>query len=92
TDTRADEQAINEAAKIGIPVIALCDTDNDAAFVDLIIPVNNKGRKSLALVYWLLTRQVLRERGAIPPDGELPVPVSEFEPKLPAEEYVSEES
>jgi len=91
TDARADEQAITEAAEIGIPIIALCDTDNDAAFVDLIIPVNNKGRKSLALVYWLLTRQVLRERGVIPPDGELPVPVSEFEPRLTIEVY-SEES
>jgi len=90
TDSRADEQAITEAAEIGVPIIALCDTDNDASFVDLIIPVNNKGRKSLALVYWLLTRQVLRERGVIPPDGELSVPVSEFEPRLtpeiPAEE------
>lgn len=91
TDTRADEQAIDEAAKIGVPVIAFCDTDNDAAFVDLIIPVNNKGRKSLALVYWLLTRQVLRERGVIPSDGDLPVPVAEFEARLPVEEASSSE-
>ncbi len=92
TDARADEQAITEAAEIGIPIIALCDTDNDAAFVDLIIPVNNKGRKSLALVYWLLARQVLRERGEIPPDGDLPVPVSEFEARLATVEVYSEES
>ena len=41
-----------------------------------------KGRKALALVYWLLARQLLRERGDIPPDGDLQVPVEEFEAKL----------
>ncbi|MDI9620091.1 MAG: 30S ribosomal protein S2 [Candidatus Nezhaarchaeota archaeon] len=90
TDARADEQAISEAAEIGIPIIALCDTDNEAAFVDLIVPVNNRGRKSLALVYWLLARQVLRERGIIPPDGDLTVPVSEFEAKVMVEAYFEE--
>jgi small subunit ribosomal protein S2 len=50
--------------------------------VDLIIPVNNKGRKALALTYFLLTRQVLRERGVLPPDADLPTPLEEFEAKV----------
>ncbi|RLF16638.1 MAG: 30S ribosomal protein S2 [Thermoprotei archaeon] len=82
TDPRADEQALIEASQIGIPIVALCDTDNDVYFVDLMIPVNNKGRKALALTYWLLTRQVLRERGVIPPDADLPTPLEEFEAKV----------
>ncbi|MEM4699475.1 MAG: 30S ribosomal protein S2 [Candidatus Nezhaarchaeales archaeon] len=82
TDPRADEQALIEASQVGVPVVALCDTDNEIKFVDLIIPVNNKGRKALALTYWLLTRQVLRERGTIPPDGDLQVPLEEFEAKV----------
>ena len=82
TDPRADSNALNEASEIGIPVIALCDTDNLMRFVDLVIPTNNKGRKALVLIYWLLARQVLRERGDIPPDGELEVPEEEFETKL----------
>ena len=81
TDPRADAQAIDEAAEMGIPVVALADTDNKIEFIDLIIPANNKGRKSLALLYWLLARQVLRERGELAPDAELPVPVEEFEAK-----------
>jgi len=81
SDPRADEQAISEAAKVGIPVIALCDTDNQASFVELIIPVNNKGRKALALTFWLLAREVLRARGELAPDGELPVSVEDFEAK-----------
>jgi small subunit ribosomal protein S2 len=82
SDPRADAQAIREATDIGIPIVALCSTDNDFTNIDLVIPTNNKGRKSLAVVYWLLARQILRERGEIPPEGDLPIPIEEFEVKL----------
>lgn len=82
TDPRVDTQAISEAARIGIPVVAFCDTDSPIEYVDLIIPANNRGRKALALLYWLLARQVLRERGELPPTGELPVPPEDFEAKV----------
>jgi len=81
TDPLADEQPISEAAEIGIPVIGLCDTDNETADIDVVIPTNNKGRKALALVYWLLARQVLRERGELAPDAPFGVSVEEFETK-----------
>ena len=84
TDPRADWQAIKEATAVGIPVIALCDTDNVFSGVDLVIPVNNKGRRALAVVYWLLARQVLRERGEIPKDGTIPFTIDDFETKLAA--------
>lgn len=82
TDPRADSQALKEAAEIGIPIVSLADTDNRTEYIDLIIPANNKGRKSLALIYWLLARQILREKGIIPPDGDLPEPPTEFEVRL----------
>ncbi len=84
TDPRADFQAIKEASVAGVPVIALCDTDNALSGVDLAIPVNNKGRKSLAMVFWLLARQVLRDRGEIPADGGVTQTVDDFETKLTA--------
>jgi small subunit ribosomal protein S2 len=82
SDPRADVQAVREASSIGIPVIALCSTDNDFRDVDLAIPTNNKGRRALAVIYWLLARQILRERGEIPPDGDLSFSVDDFEVKL----------
>ncbi|MFQ6076696.1 MAG: 30S ribosomal protein S2 [Candidatus Bathyarchaeia archaeon] len=82
TDPRADAQAVREASAIGIPVIAFCDTDNDFSGIDLVIPANNKGRRALATLYWLMARQVLRERRELPPDGDLMVPMEDFETKL----------
>lgn len=81
TDPFADEQPLREASQVGVPVVGLCDTDNETADVDLVIPTNNKGRKALTLVYWLLARQVLRERGELSPDQPFEVPVEEFEMK-----------
>ncbi|MGA3297490.1 MAG: 30S ribosomal protein S2 [Candidatus Bathyarchaeia archaeon] len=84
TDPRADWQSIKESSNAGVPVIALCDTDNVFSGVDFAIPVNNKGRRALAMVYWLLSRQVLRERGELPQDGTIPLTVDDFETKLAA--------
>ncbi len=82
TDPRADWQTIREASSAGIPVIGLSDTDNAFNGLDLAIPVNNKGRRALATVYWLLARQVLRERGEIPADGTITATIDDFETKL----------
>jgi small subunit ribosomal protein S2 len=68
TDPRGDEQALKEAGKIGIPVVSLCDTDNSPSNVDLVIPTNNKGKRALAIVYWLLAREILNARGQLGED------------------------
>jgi len=86
SDPRADFQALKEAASVGIPVVALCSTDNDFSGVDLVIPTNNKGRRALAVIYWLLARQVLRERGELPPDKDPPLTIEDFEAKISKEE------
>jgi len=86
SDPKADVQAVKEAGAMGIPVIALCSTDNEFAGVDLVIPTNNKGRRALAVIYWLLARQVLRERGELPPDGNPTLSIDDFEVKLAKEE------
>ena len=82
TDPNADKQAVTEAALVGVPVIALCDTDNNLQDIDLVIPANNKGRKSLATIYWLLAQQVMRERGELSSEETLSVPIEDFETKL----------
>ena len=91
SDPKADVQAVKEAANIGIPLVALCSTDNDFSFVDLVIPTNNKGRRALAVIYWLLARQILRERGEIPADGDPIQSIEDFEIKLTRERREEED-
>jgi small subunit ribosomal protein S2 len=62
TDPIGDSQAIREAVQSGIPIVALCDTNNMTSFIDLVIPTNNKGRKALSMVYYLLTKEMLHLR------------------------------
>jgi small subunit ribosomal protein S2 len=86
SDPRADAQAVKEASRTGIPIVALCSTDNEFAGVDLVIPTNNKGRRALAVIFWLLTRQILRERGEIGPDKDPAVTIEDFEAKVTRDE------
>ena len=60
TDPAADAQALSEAVSSGLPVVGICDANNMLRNVDLVLPANNKGRRSLALVYWLLAREILK--------------------------------
>ena len=82
TDPAADAQAFREATNIKIPVIAMCDSNNLTANVDIVIPGNNKGRRSLALIYWLLSREILRIRGELGADEDLEETIDDFEAPL----------
>jgi small subunit ribosomal protein SAe len=63
-----------ESSYVNIPIIALCNTDNNLQYVDCAIPCNNRSKKSLAMIFWLLTREVLRIKGELQDDqfNELP--------------------
>ena len=82
TDPLADIQALKEAKNIGIPVIALCDTNNETRYIDFVIPTNNKGRRALALIYWLLTRAILKEQKKIKSDDDFTATVEDFEAEI----------
>ena len=81
TDPATDQQALSEAVSIGIPVVGLCDVNNETRDVDLVIPANNKGRVALATVYWLLAREVLRAR-ANGAEIEYPYSIEDFQAAL----------
>jgi len=79
TDPRADKQALKEAKIAKIPVMSFCDTDNNLSNIDVCVPANNRGRKALALIFWLLTRQVLLEKGEIARPEDFTVDVNSFQ-------------
>jgi small subunit ribosomal protein S2 len=82
TDPQADQQAVVEATRAGVPVIAISNSDNVTSKVDLVIPANNRGRKALATVYWLTAREVLKRQGTIKSDSEMKMSIDDFETKL----------
>ena len=86
SDPQVDEQAITEATNAGIPVIGIANTDNITSNLDVIIPANNRGRKALATVYWLLVRQVLIERGELKEEDSMKYEIDDFETKITEEE------
>lgn len=77
-DPWPDRNAMLDAVKIGVPVIACCDTNNEATFVDIVIPCNNKGKKSIGLLFYLLAREYLKQRGLAKVDEDLAIPMEEF--------------
>jgi small subunit ribosomal protein S2 len=81
-DPHADKQALAECKLARIPLVSLIDTDDTLDGVDFAIPTNNRGRKALSLIMYLLARQIQREKGIIPANGELNVRLEEFESKI----------
>jgi small subunit ribosomal protein S2 len=86
SDPQVDEQAIIEATNAGIPIIGIANTDNITSKLDVVIPANNRGRKALATVYWLLVRQILIERGELKEDEPMKYQIDDFETKITEEE------
>ena len=78
TDAWPDRNAVLDALKIGVPVIALCDTNNQINGIDVVLPCNNKGKKSLGLVFYVLAKEYLKARNVIQSDEQMPVSVDEF--------------
>ncbi|MEM3841256.1 MAG: 30S ribosomal protein S2 [Candidatus Micrarchaeaceae archaeon] len=86
SDSRNEKQAVKEASKVNMPIMALCDTDNSTKFIDFVVPVNNRGRKSLAFVYYLLAREVLLKRSTIKSYDEFQLKLEDFEAKIDSQQ------
>ena len=86
SDPEVDVQALIEATNAGIPIAGIANTDNVTSKLDVIIPGNNRGRKSLATIYWLLVRQILIEKGELKENESMKYEIDDFEAKMIEEE------
>ena len=80
-DPWPDRNAVNDAIKVGVPVVALCDTNNQSNNIDLVIPCNNKGKKSLGLFFYILAKEFMKNKSMIKKDSDF---------KKTAEDFTSE--
>lgn len=76
---------------MGTPVIAVCDTDNITDDIDLVIPGNNRGRRSLATIFYLLARSVLTHSSLLTGDQQLKYTIDDFETKVTESDMEEEE-
>jgi len=80
-DPLPSKNIIADAAKIGIPVMALCDSNNNLKNIDFCVPCNNKGKKSLGLIFWIITKEYLKATGEIKKDSDFKKTLEEFTPE-----------
>ncbi len=63
TDTRKEHTAIAEANKLGVPIIAIVDTNCDPDPIDLPVPGNDDAIRSIRLISSVLADAVIEGRG-----------------------------
>lgn len=61
-DPWIDKNALNDANRIKIPVLSICDTNNYTRGINQIIPGNNKSAKSIGMIFYLLTKLYIEAR------------------------------
>jgi small subunit ribosomal protein SAe len=86
SDPIKDFQPILESSYVNMPVIAMADMDCPTRHIDIIIPCNTKSKYSVALIWWMLAREVLRLKGEIPRISEWDIPVDMFLYREPEEQ------
>jgi len=94
SDPRIDHQPIVEASYVNLPVISFANSYHSLRGIDIAIPCNTQGKNSIALMYWMLAREVLRLRDSVPRDREWDVLVDMFiyrEPEEAEKQVATEE-
>jgi small subunit ribosomal protein S2 len=97
-DLRKEQLAVREARRLGLPVIAVVDTNSDPDEADYIIPGNDDAIRSCDLIVRVVADGIAAgQQKATPADftppaqEEEPVPEGDYEQVSPGEEPVAEE-
>jgi small subunit ribosomal protein S2 len=59
-DPWLDKNALNDAKIVQIPIVGICDTNNNTSDIDIVIISNNKSNKSLGLIFWILAKEYMK--------------------------------
>ena len=65
-DTNYESLAIKESVKLGIPIVAILDTNSNPDGIDFPIPGNDDARRSIDLYCSLLKETILNAKKAAP--------------------------
>jgi small subunit ribosomal protein S2 len=90
-DTKKEEIAVKEAKKLGVPIVAVLDTNCDPDDVDYAIPGNDDAIRSGALLTRIIADAVIEGKSMRPPDmvqadtGAAPLPPTQILPGAAAQ-------
>jgi small subunit ribosomal protein S2 len=73
-DPWLDKNALTDALNVGLPILAICDTNNYTKGITKILPGNNKSPKSFGIIFYLMTKIYAEKRNL---DVKIPA-ISEF--------------
>jgi small subunit ribosomal protein S2 len=65
-DTRREHIAVKEARKLGVPTVALIDTDSDPDLIDLPIPGNDDAMKAIEIILHQLSDAIIEAKSIRP--------------------------
>ncbi len=94
-DPKREQNAVHEANRLKIPVVAICDTNADPDLITYPIPGNDDALRSIRLITTKLTDTMLAARraaglpeqpGAAPSDADAEVSEAVLTPQVPAGE------
>ena len=77
-DPWTDKNAVDDAGRVGVPVIALFDTNNQSNLLDLVVPCNNKGKKSVGIVFYLVAKEYMKAKGMLNAGEEMTAVLDDF--------------
>jgi len=84
-DLRKEQLAVREARRLGMPVIALVDTNCDPDEADFVIPGNDDAIRSCSLVVHALGEAISEGKQRAKPDDFAPAPAEETQPEPEAQ-------
>ncbi len=91
TDTRKEHTAIAEANKLGIPIIAIVDTNCDPDPIDLPVPGNDDAIRSIRLICSVLSESVIEGRGGASEGAEVSEEAEQAETVAPVDAVLEAE-
>ncbi len=91
-DTNYESLAIKESIKLGIPIIAILDTNSDPEGINYPIPGNDDARRSIDLYCNLIKETVLNAKKETPPSEKKITPLNESDNKKTDSDTIKKEN
>jgi len=83
-DLRKEQLAVREARRLGLPIIALVDTNCDPDEADYVVPGNDDAIRSCSLVVRVIADAIEAGKAKATPEDFAPAPAEETQPEAEA--------